>query len=44
MKKIKKFIILAIIVLSTTNIYAKSINIKGITEILKLVAKIYTQQ
>lgn len=44
MKKIKKFIILAILVLSTTNIYAKSISIKGITEILKVVAKIYAQQ
>lgn len=45
MKKIlKKFLIGAIVVLSTTTIYSKSISIKGITEILKIVTKIYTQQ
>lgn len=45
MKKIlKKLLIGALVVLSTTTIYSKSISIKGITEILKVVTKIYTQQ
>lgn len=45
MKKIlKKLLIGALVVLSTTIIYSKSISIKGITEILKVVTKIYTQQ
>lgn len=45
MKKIlKKLLIGALVVLSTTTIYSKSISIKGITEILKVVSKIYTQQ
>ncbi|STO26876.1 conjugal transfer protein TrbJ [Fusobacterium necrogenes] len=42
--KIKKLLIgIATILLSTT-LFAKSISIKGITEILKVVTKIYTQQ
>ena len=45
MKKIlKKLLIGALVVLSTTTIYSKSISIKGITEILKVVTKSYTQQ
>lgn len=45
MKKIlKKLLIGVLVVLSTTTIYSKSISIKGITEILKVLTKIYTQQ
>lgn len=44
MKKIKRFIVLTMLILTTTSIFARSINIKGITEILKLTAKIYMQQ
>lgn len=43
-KTLKKLLIGALVVLSTTTIYSKSISIKGITEILKVVTKIYTQQ
>lgn len=42
LKKIVLIVLLA--VFSTTTIYSKSISIKGISEILKLVTKIYTQQ
>jgi P-type conjugative transfer protein TrbJ len=44
MKKFKKLFITLALVIFTTNICAKSISIKGITEILKVVTKIYTQQ
>lgn len=46
MNKILKRITLVIllVLLSTSTVFSKSISIKGITEILKVVTKIYTQQ
>lgn len=44
MKRLKKLFIALTLVVFTTNVCAKSISIKGISEILKVVTKIYTQQ
>lgn len=44
MKKLKKLFMAITLVVFTTNVCARSISIKGITEILKVVTKIYTQQ
>lgn len=44
MKRLKKLFIILSLLVFTINIFAKSISIKGIAEILQLVAKIYTQQ
>lgn len=43
-KSIKKIAIITMLLISTTTVFPKSISIKGITEILKVVTKIYTQQ
>lgn len=43
-KSIKKIAIITMLLISTTTVFPKSISIKGITEILNVVTKIYTQQ
>lgn len=44
-KSLKKiFLVILLVILSSATVFSKSISIKGITEILRVVTKIYTQQ
>lgn len=43
-KILKRMVLIVLLVLSTTTVFSRSISIKGISEILKLVTKIYAQQ